>query len=60
MSDEAAREKLRNMGNRKAISSADFEDGSGQSSEIQSRFAALSSSGATQISSDMMFGTPQA
>lgn len=57
LGEEAARAKLATMGNRKAISSADFVDHGEQSQEIQDKFRALQMSGATQISSDMMFGT---
>lgn len=54
--EEAAREKLRSLGNRKAISSDDFNFDSSNSQEIEQKFAELKASGATQISSEMMFG----
>ena len=56
---DAANAKLATMGNRKAISSADFQDQEEQSQEIKDKFRSLQMSGATQISSDMMFGGPQ-
>ena len=55
LSEKQAQERLRQLGNRKAISSADFENNDAHNAEMQSRFQALT--GATQISSDMMFGT---
>ena len=55
--NQQAQERLRELGNRKAISSADFQSNSEMDAEMQSRFKALS--GATQISSDMMFGSDQ-
>ena len=57
MTDDAAREKLAKMANRKAISSDDFLNDE-PSQEIQDRYQAMKASGATQISSDMMFGAP--
>lgn len=59
MQEEAARAKLATMGNRKAISSEDFVNREEQSQEIKDKFRALQMSGATQISSDMMFGAAQ-
>ena len=44
------------MGNRKAISSEDFKNYDDKNDEIKDKFRALQMSGATQISSDMMFG----
>ena len=39
--EQAAREKLANMGNRKCISSEDFKDDGGKSQEIIDSFARL-------------------
>jgi len=39
--EEEARAKLASMGNRKAISSADFEQDDGKSAEMADRFRAL-------------------
>jgi len=57
MNNDAAREKLAKLANRKAISSDDFLNDE-PSQEIQDRYNAMKVSGATQISSDMMFGSP--
>ena len=54
--EAAAREKLKQMGNRKAISSADFFNDDQKSAELESKFQEFKLSGTTQISSDMMFG----
>lgn len=56
LNEQQARDRLQQLGSRKAISSADFENFDAQSSEMQQRFQSLQSSGATQISSNMMFG----
>ena len=56
MNNDAAREKLAKLANRKAISSDDFLNDQ-PSQEIQDRYHAMKASGATQISSDMMFGS---
>ncbi len=56
-SNEAARDKLMSMNdNRKAISSDDLFTDMQQSAEMKERFAQLA--GAQQISSDMLFGSP--
>lgn len=54
--EQAARERLKQLGNRKAISSEDFENKDALSAELQYKMQELKANGATQISSDMMFG----
>jgi len=44
------------MGNRKAISSDDFFGDYSHTAETKERLGQISAAGATQISSDMMFG----
>ena len=55
LSDDQAKQRLAQLANRKAISSEDFKNDE-PSKEIQMRYQAMKASGATQISSDMMFG----
>ena len=59
ISEEEAKQKLAKMGNRKAISSDDFFNDYAHTAETKERLGMISASGATQISSDMMFGAPQ-
>ena len=56
MDNKQAQDRLKELGNRKAISSEDFINYGKESQEIEDRFQAFKTTGATQISSDMMFG----
>lgn len=52
----AADDRLKQLGNRKGISSADFDFDDNQNAQVQGKFQELNQYGATSISSDMMFG----
>ena len=58
--EQEAKDKLKAMGNRKAISSADFENNDQMNAEMAQKFNEFKATGATQISSDMMFGRTSA
>ena len=55
MNEKDAAARLKQLGNRKAISSEDFIDYSKDVQDVQDRMSAMQVSNATQISSDMVF-----
>ena len=51
-----ADDRLKQLGNRKGISSADFEFDDNRNAEVNNKFNEFKQTGAQAISSDMMFG----